>query len=217
MGRNRCLGFNTARVQSRESLKLIKENDWKQLCSTISPASACEELTRGLQGSSSWRFRVTVWFYFELSTSAIFSRGWISSFFNLNDTSVPWPYMTCNATCNKHILVSNALIYVLWIIIIKPKRISRHLCHIKHFSGHQESHLASTWIPALLTLIWLLLLSLLSQVLRVVMCNTRSPRLSLVWNISDTTTGLNKSGHCFLSWISSLDSLFPDVSDTQEN
>lgn len=113
MGRIRCLGFNTARVLSRESLKLIKENDWKQLCSTISPASACEELTRGLQGSSSWRFRVTVWFYFELSTSAIFSRGWISSFFNLNDTSVPWPYMTCNATCTKHILVSNALIYVL--------------------------------------------------------------------------------------------------------
>lgn len=145
-------------------------------------------------GWESWCGSISSW-----AAQPSFQGAELLLFLSLNDTSVPWPYMTCNTTCYKHILVSclYALIHVIAIII--SKRIGRHLCHIKHFSGHQESHLASTWTPALLTLIWLLLMSLLSQVLWVIVYNTRSPRLSLVWNLSGITTDLNKSGHCFLS------------------
>lgn len=110
-------------------------------CLVKFPISASKEPTYRLQCSSFWWLRVTVWFYFELSTSAIFPRSWISSFFNLNDISLPWPYMAYNTTCNKHILVSNALIHEWWIIIITD---STDVFVLSNISVDIKSH---TWLP----------------------------------------------------------------------
>ena len=63
------------------------------------------------------------------------------------------------------------------------------------------------WTPALLTLLWSLTLSSLTQVLWVFVGYIRSPRLILLSNLLSIATVFYKSCHCFLSSVSSQDCL----------
>lgn len=113
MGRIRCLRFTTARVPSRKPLKLTKNNDRKQLYSSISLISGLKVPKRGLQANSFIGLRFTA--RYSLHKLSTLAMGWISShllkmmcWYSNNKIC-----MACNTVCNKHILMYDALIYVI--------------------------------------------------------------------------------------------------------